>query len=487
MRESGWNFIPAAFFLVVNFSVSGVKYLYFSRLTYFLFLIFLFLVLRRVNLRVILPPVVFGISLILFLYGLIQKFFLFPVYIKQLTLSGRDGQTFYSQALLSRIASGRIFSLFVLPTLYALVCGILLVFILHYFLTARKWGRFSWLLVGVLGGLNLLLTQSFGGILCSFLAVLFYLFYSRILKVKYLAPLVMILSLIFFVVVALRFSEARTMEPLKLRFSNWAQAARMASQSPLFGVGLGNYESEVSVFEKPGEASSIYAHNFILQWTAETGLFFLVLLIAASLMFGIKNYRLFLVRENIVFTSVILLVAVYNLIDIGIYFFAAGMALAICLSQVLPAAGNAERMPQLTALIVLSVILLFGQFAEDARKTADFWASRQEYGKAESAFRKSLKWNPFSYRPLMGMAVIRDLEGRSGEAKSLLESFLFRVPRSGYANYLLSKICYREGAYLTALYRAELAMKSNRRESRYRKWHESIKTELQNQLVRPGN
>ena len=487
MRESGWNFLPAAFFLLVNFSVSGAKYLYFSRLTYFLFLIFLFLFLRRVNLRVILPPVVFGISLILFLYGLVQKFVLFPVYMKQLTMPGGGSRTFYSQALLSRIASGRIFSLFVLPTLYALVCGVLLVFILHYFLAARKWGRFSWLLLGALGGLNLLLTQSFGGIICSFLAVLYYLFYSRTLKVKYLAPAVMVLSLIFFVVVALRFSEARRMEPLTLRFSNWVQAARMATQSPVFGVGLGNYESEVSFFEKPGEASSIYAHNFILQWTAETGLFFLALLIAAVSMFGVKNYRLFLARENIVFTSVILLVAVYNLIDIGIYFFAAGTALAVCLSQVLPAGENTKRVPHLTALIVLSAVLLFGQFAEDARKEGDSWASRQEYGKADSAFRKSLGWNPFSYRPLMGMAVIRDLEGRSGEAKSLLESFLSRVPRFGYANYLLSKIYYREGGYLMALYRAELAVKSNRRESQYRKWHEFIKTELQNQLVRPGN
>lgn len=484
MREGGWKLFPAAFFLLVNFSASGVKYLFFLRLAYFLFFLSLFLFLRRINLRVILPPAVFGVSLVLFAYGVIQKFVLFPIYLNRLTASG--GPNFHSQAMLSRIASGRIFSLFVLPTLYALVCGVFLVFILHYFLAAPKWRRLPWILLLLLGGFNLLLTQSFGGIICTFLAVLFYLFYSDVLKLKYLAPMIMTLSLIFFLVVALRFAEARKMEPLKLRFSNWVQAARMAVQSPLFGVGLGNYESEISFYERPGEPSSIYAHNFVLQWTAETGFPFLGLLIWLAASFLRKNYDRFLVRENVVFTAVILLVAVYNLIDIGIYFFAAGIALSVCFSQVLPSERRMDA-KILAPLAILSVLLLFSQVAENAQKSADFWASQQEYGKAESDYRRSLKWSPFSVRPVMGLAVIRDMDGKNGEAMALLEKYLSRVPRFGYANFLLSKIYYREGAYLSALFQAETAMKANRRESRYRKWHESIKTELQNQFVRPGN
>ena len=484
MQESGWKLFPAAFFLLVNFSVSGVKYLFFLRLAYFLLFISLFLFLRRIRLRVILPPVVFGVSLVLFAYGVVQKFVLFPIYLHRLTASG--GSNFHSQAMLSRIASGRIFSLFVLPTLYALVCGVLLVFILHYSLATPKWRRLPWIFLLLLGVFNLLLTQSFGGIVCTFLAVLFYLFYSNILKLKYLAPLIMTLSLIFFLVIALRFSEARKMEPLKLRFSNWVQAARMAVGSPLFGVGLGNYESEVSFYERPGEPSSIYAHNFILQWAAETGFPFLALLAVLVSLFLRKNHRQFLVRKNIVFTAVILLVAVYNLIDIGIYFFPAGLALSIALSQVFPSENRINAVT-LVPLAVLSVLLLLNQAAENAEKSAGFWASQQEYAKAESEYRRSLKWNPFSVRPVMGLAVIREMEGKYGEARALLEKYLSRVPRFGYAHFLLSKIYYREGASLSALFQAEAAMKVNRRESRYRKWHESLKTELQNQLVRPGN
>jgi hypothetical protein len=91
--------IPTAFFLLLNITVSSVKILFFTRLAYFLFLVFLFLILRRFDLERILRTIVGGISAIIFSYGIIQKFLLFPIYLENLT----PQQDFYSRSMLIRI------------------------------------------------------------------------------------------------------------------------------------------------------------------------------------------------------------------------------------------------------------------------------------------------------------------------------------------------------------------------------------------------
>jgi hypothetical protein len=103
--ESGWKFFPAAFFLLVNFSASGVKPLFFLRLAYFLFLLALFFFFRRLDLKRILAPISAGIAALVFLYGIVQKFILFPLILGQ----PESATSFYTQATRLRVASGRIF------------------------------------------------------------------------------------------------------------------------------------------------------------------------------------------------------------------------------------------------------------------------------------------------------------------------------------------------------------------------------------------
>ena len=79
-----------------------------------------------------------------------------------------------------------------------MVCGLLLICIVHYLYQARGWGRIFWSFLLLLGAVNLVLTQSFGGIIFFTLAVLFYLFVSGVFKIRYLAPLLMVLALVFF-------------------------------------------------------------------------------------------------------------------------------------------------------------------------------------------------------------------------------------------------------------------------------------------------
>lgn len=314
---------------MLNFSVSGVKYLFFLSLAYFLFLVTLFFLCGRFRLEKILAPISGGIALIVFGYGLVQKFLVFPLLLAHTELERSP----YLETLRARVATGRIFAIFPLPTLYAMVCGLLLIFIVHYFFRAKGRSRAFWFVLMLLGGANLLLTQSFGGILFFSAGIMFYLFASRLFKIKYLAPLLMVLALVFFLVTALRFSEARELAPAKLRFSNWLQAGRVIASAPLLGVGLGNYETTVPAHVHRDEPASIYAHNFFLQMTAEIGLplFILFLVISFPL---VKKHMADMIRpENSLFAAAAILILLFNLFDVGNYFFASGISFAIVFSR----------------------------------------------------------------------------------------------------------------------------------------------------------
>jgi len=502
MRKSGWYFLPAAFFLYVNFAVSSVKPLFFSRLIYFLFLTFLFLILRRFNLdRIkILPPIVGGISLILFLYGIFQKFFLFPLYLNNVSLENN----LYSQARISRIQSGRIFSIFALPTLYAIICALLIIFIFHYLLkTKNNKSKIFWGVLLLLGIFNLLLTQSFGGIIYISAGIFIYLLAAQILKFKYLAPAVMGLALFLFITIGLRFAEAREFEPIKLRFTNWTQAARIIGSSPFWGVGLGNYESKISYYTKADEAESIYAHNFFLQFIAETGMIIPCILLLLLLISG-KKYLVLpdrqMYKEKNVYISTFLILLVYNAMDIGFYFFPAGIAAATALSQVYlhprTRTDNQNQKPikmKITwklipdgmiviVFVMLSTVLVIETAADCYQKEADSLFSQKQFNEAETSYKKSLKINPFNYRSLVGCARIYILTGSVLKAETLLDQALALHPDHPLGNRLKSELEFKSNHFYRSFYHAAAAYQMYKINNEYRQWYEYLKHTLEGKL-----
>jgi tetratricopeptide (TPR) repeat protein len=502
MKKSGWLLLPTAFFLLVNFAVSPVKILFFSRLVYFLFLFLLFLILRRFSLDKILPPIVAGISFILFTYGIIQKFVLFPYYLTRVF----PGDNFYSQALVTRIKSGRIFSLFALPTLYTIIGTILIIFIFHYFLTSTgKKIKVFWALLLAAGLFNLLLTQSFGGVLYFAVGILLYLLLSGILKLRYLLPILMTLSLFLFIITALRFSEARELEPLKLRWSNWAQAGRIIESSPFWGVGLGNYEAVISYYSLPSEAKSLYAHNFFLQFPAEIGLIipcFLLLFISVR---G-KKLKPAHYKEKIVYISVFLVVLFYNTIDIGFYFFSAGITAAVTLSQVYPLKRH-QPLPHIAAepvikkdekitpgkdirlimmmmgFALLCLLMLAESISQNHRQTADFLYSQKDYENARQYYRKSFNINPFNYNALVKYAELCLRFNHPGEAEKYLDKALKLYPDLSLAHYLQSQICFKRKKLFEAYYNSAAAYYKNRLNTQYKQWFEFLRQNLDKLLA----
>jgi len=415
-------------------------------------------------------------------YGLIQKFLVFPVILRQ----EGPGSYLYGQALRSRVASGRISAIFPLPTLYAMVCGLLLIFIVHYLIQARGRARFFWSLLLLLGGINLLLTQSFGGILFFSIGVLFYLFAAGIFKVKYLAPLLMILALVFFMVTAMRFSEARQLAPARLRFINWQQAGRVLAAAPLLGVGLGNYEAAVPAQVFPGEPASIYAHNFFLQLAAEIGFPMFVLLLLACLPFIKKNLAGLLRPENALFAAAGIQILFFSFFDVGIYFFAAGISLAVVSSQL--AAVNAPMRPRhFITVALLASLLLVNEAGVNQQRGGDLWLSRGDAARAGSCYRRALVYSPWAYRAWLGLAHIA--WGKNDPAAA--EGFSLRVlrifPDQPYANYLASRAAWSRGAYLTALFHSSRAASADKKNNEYQRWHEIVQSNFAGQPPLSGN
>lgn len=495
MKKSGWLVLPVAFFLFLNFAVSQVKVLFVSQTVYFLFLILLFQLLRRFKLSQILPPIIGGISFILFFYGIIQKFILFPYYLANLD----PAENFYAEAMLARIETGRIFSIFALPTLYAIICAVLVLFIFHYLIRARGKRNFIlWFILLSAGLFNLVLTQSFGGILYLAAGALAYLLLSGILKLKFLAPAVMALLLFLSITVGLRYNEAKEFEPVKLRISNWIQSSRIINAAPLWGVGFGNYESRISHFTKGDEAKSIYAHNFFLQFIAESGMAIPIILL---LLLIISRKRLIPRdrgspgneehRENNLYITIFLVLLLYNAVDIGFYFFAAGICGVAVLSQIyrktVDTTGSTSRLetlrkqapPVIVLLLLLTAsLLLVETLSGNRQKDADFEMSQNRFTEAEPLFKKSLTLNPYNYKALFGLAYLYYSTERENLSRPLLEKGLAIYPDYPFGNYLKSKIAFEHNRYFQAFYHAAAAFQQSPINNRYRDWYLFIKNNL---------
>ena len=487
MKKSGWLVLPAAFFVLVNFSVSHVKILFFTRLIYFLFLSLLFLILRRFSLDKILPPIVGGVSFILFFYGIVQKFVLFPYYLHHVN----PADNFYSQALITRIKSGRIFSLFALPTLYAIICTAFIIFIFHYFLTSsNKKIKIFWAFLLLAGLFNLLLTQSFGGVLYLSMGILIYLLLSGILKFRYLVPILMTLSLFASIIISLRFSEAKEFDPIKLRWSNWAQASRIIKSAPFWGVGLGNYEAKISYYTLSSEAKSMYAHNFFLQFLAETGVVIPCILLLFLLVVR-KKLKPKAYKEKAVYLSVFMVVLFYNTIDIGFYFFSAGLTAAVALSQVYLERGE-KIMPRkdtslkisLIGLAVLCLLMVGDSISQNHRKTADFLDAQKDYEDARQYYQKSLTINPFNYNSLVKYAGISFRFNDLREAEKYLDKALKLYPDLALANYLQSQIQFKRNNLFRSYYYSAVAYYKYKLNHQYKRWFEFMRRNLETLLLK---
>jgi O-antigen ligase len=469
MYKSGWLWLPAVFFFVLNFFISTEKILYAGCLLYILSLILIFYCCRNYKLATLLKPIITCSAIIIFIYGIVQKYILFPQYLE--TIGQFQGD--YAQSILHIVKRGRVFSIFALPTLYAVICVIAILFFFHYLVQSKKY-KYLWGLGIGLGVFNLILTQSFGGIIYLLGGIVFYLFLSQIIRFRYLAPIIMGLLLVVFLITGLRFAEAKQLTPLKLRLQNWTQAGRMITDHLLFGVGLGNYESHVSQFIPAGEVESIYAHNFILQFLAENGIlltFFLLLLLANFL--SKEGLRIIMTSQNILYLTILLVLLLYNSIDIGFYFFPAGILFSICLAQLYYRPAPLNK-PLLLAIASILTILLFMTVSDGFQKQAEYFTAIDQPEKAFNNYQKSLKINPWNIHSLSGLTRYHFLRNEFALCRQNAEHLLTLFPNSPFAHYIYSRLELNDKKPISALYHANLAQQLKIKSLLYQQWYKQL-------------
>ncbi|MCK5220745.1 MAG: O-antigen ligase family protein, partial [Candidatus Aminicenantes bacterium] len=307
-----------------------------------------------------------------------------------------------------------------------------------------------------------------------------YLYLSGRSSLKFLIPLLMTLSVFLFIIIGLRFSEAKKLDPVKLRISNWNQAARMIEARPLFGNGLGNYESKISMYTLPGEARSIYSHNFILQITAEGGLVFVLLVLSLIVLLRKKIIPEFN-KENALYISISFIILLYNFIDIGIYFFSASLLLSLVLSQLY---RRKAPLPKITVFITLIFMIpqLFIFISSGVRKTGSFHLNFNRISKAEGYFLKSLRFNKFNHKSIMGLAKTSYAAGDINKSNKYLEKAIALNRLTPYAHFLRSRILYMKKKYLTSFYHAGKAISLNKRNIEYKSWYDFLNDNLSKDL-----
>jgi O-antigen ligase len=461
----------------MNFSVVSQKVRFYETVLVVLLLISLFYCFKEFDLSNIIKPAILWASSIIFIYGLFQKYYIFPDIISNYSCNGSE----FSNSLIGKVKTGRIFSIFSLPTLYGIICAILVLYIFHYLRdnfnnNDSMLGKIYLFVLLFTGGYNLILTQSFGAIIALTIGLFVYLIIEQIINIKYISLIIMAMSLIIFIVIGLRYKEVKNLEPVKLRLTNWNQAIRMISDNPFFGVGLGNYATKVSYYTKQGEARSIYTHNFFLQFVAEAGIPLSILLL---LLIFINRKKIILIdyKKKKLYIAIFAMLLFYNMIDIGLYFIITGVFFSFILSQIYPKQTENKKLT-ISILLICSVLYSLIYLSNDNFTEANIFLNMNKVNKAKTLYEKSIKLNPFNSGAILGKALTVAKDNNSQKKLTLINKALSINPEYGFALYNKSLIEYKMGHLLSAFYYAGAAYKKNMLNNNYRKWYEFIKTNL---------
>jgi len=190
-------------------------------------------------------------------------------------------------------------------------------------------------------------------------------------------------------------------------------------------------------------------------------------------------------KEKVLYISAFIIMLIYNLIDIGFYFFSAGIITVVLVSQIYEK-GNEKYKLNLGIFILLSIFLMLQTFSDNYQKKANFLLSQKSFKEAEIFYKKSLKINPFNFKSLTGLGNINFIKNNYLESERYLNRSLKLYPDSGFANYLKSRVDFKKQHFLNSLYHAGLAFNKNRLNFEYKRWYEFIKNNIQIELSKTG-
>lgn len=267
------------------------------------------------------------IAFILSVYAIYQFFWGYKrAYIELLPFK----DDFLVSKTLVYLKNRRVSATFSLPTAFAAFQMMTIPFLIYHIrINSNFMYKLSYYIVLFLVIFSSILSQSYFIGIAFFIMILMLLFLKRASLNKKLTFIVfailMIITILFSFYVRkdtpLNILKANT---VKMRLGNWHIAVDIIRNNLLWGVGIGNFHLYYPKFMTTADIETKYAHNFLLQLSAELGI--LGILLSLLLIFLLIKSFIKIRRsdENPLFiwaicSSTFIFVA-YSLIDISFYF-----------------------------------------------------------------------------------------------------------------------------------------------------------------------
>jgi hypothetical protein len=298
------------------------------------------------------------------------------------------------------------------------------------------------------------------------------------------------LFMVFSLIIGLRFSEAKELKPVKLRITSWNQSLRILQDHPFTGVGMGNFGPRLPKYIKPHEATSKYVHNFYLQLLTETGIFFFVFVL--FVLFGFlrkidfKNPD----PEKSVYFSILISILIYNIIDIGLYFFSAGLIFVLALSQIPFKTSSNKQIPLIITiipLILFSAFLFINFRSESLQQEGQLYLDSKKSEQAIPIYTKSLAYFPRNFQALYEVAISYYRMKNFSQAEYFIDKTLRINPLLPSANYLKSILLLKKNEITSALVFASKANKLYPIKEKYKVYYEQLKKNIEDRISRLKN
>ena len=171
------------------------------------------------------------------------------------------------------------------------------------------------------------------------------------------------------------------------------------------------------------------------------------------------------------------MMVVYNLIDIGLYFFSAGIICVIALSQLYRSSRSYVTV-KLGFLMIAVVIYGSLAISDSDVAEANIDLNQGRVADARKSFDRSLGFNPFNFSAYLGRAISDPAGLQTDSARNDIQRSLKLFPQYASGLFYHSLIDFRNGYLLSALYHAGAAFHKHRLSKQYRNWYEFVKKKL---------
>ncbi|MCM8784783.1 MAG: O-antigen ligase family protein [Candidatus Omnitrophica bacterium] len=270
---------------------------------------------------------------------------------------------YFSPTFLDRSKSNRIFSTFIYPNIYANFLISLMPVLFFIFLEKYRsfYGIFS-ILLFFLSFLNLLLTESVGGLLI-FLFIFHIILLQIILDKKTFKNTLPIILVFEFLIIFLgyKFNLLPHIHSLMDRMIYWKSSAKIIRFKPFLGVGPENFRYYFLKFKPPEGLETLHAHNFLIETLIENGMFGLILL---SLFIWNVFVKISIDKKekilNISIFYLLLSFILHNMVDFGFYDPSLGFLFFLFAGLGIDKTKNNVDSKRLTKFLLCLIIIITG-------------------------------------------------------------------------------------------------------------------------------